>query len=377
MFTLSMPNPDGFKVNTLEQLKEHFDVRAVVSYFYDGRLLRWLKARNLTDLAEQIEKLSRLDRDLDKKLCTIFGVKYNKVRTLPPELVEILKRLIQITDDKELLEQFTEEFLSKTAHIAFEKAELNERVKNFDKIYLVSSRFLIPLERANKTYVGIGDKVTAVMESKIPIDINALNIKFKSIRVEDHTIPPEPAPLPEPSTPDITPDISVTEHLEILTAFKEIEKAISRGYMPTEKMASLQLKLENAKDIAMLRELAVLYDEVKMPAWAKDCRDKATQFEIAVVDDTPRKKKKTPQAGPEGVIQEIETLLSKPYNGTYHIKKAIRKLINIAQERRSPRFMKRASEYYRRIREYDKADECNKKAEEFERSNAKKSTRKK
>ena len=73
-FTITME--DGYKVNTLDALKKHFDINTVMGCFNDGRLLRWLKDRkNCTAEAAQVEKLSRLDRKLAKKLCTIFDVK--------------------------------------------------------------------------------------------------------------------------------------------------------------------------------------------------------------------------------------------------------------------------------------------------------------
>ena len=458
MFPLSMPRPDGYKVNNLEEFKAHFDLDSVVFYFHDGRLLRWLKARNYTESA-QVEKLSHEDENLAQKLCEIFGVKSNpKPKTLPAELVEILNRLNQITNNKEVLEKFTEEFLSKVAHVAFEQAELNERIKSFGKIYLVSSTFDIPLDRTDKTYVGIGDKVTVIIKSDKTVDFDSLNIKLKKIHIEGdnwicssdelaefeqlinsgtaksqymekmrqlkkklistknakalrmlgdlykkipefimaedcyreaNLIDNPPAQKTEPKTNDT----SVSEDVEILTVFKEIKKSISLAYTPIEKMVRLQQELEDAKDVTNLRELAVIYDEVKLLTRAKDCRTKADQIELACLENnyriktdytetsdgkgTPRKKKKTSPASPEGIIQKIEQLLSEPYNGTYHIKKAIRQLINIAQERHSSKFMQRASEYYQRIHEYDKAKECNKKAEEFKCSNANRSTRKK
>ena len=176
---------DGFNANTLEQLKEHFDIKSVVGYFYDRRLIRWLKINGCAEELSAVEKLSRLDRHLGQKLGEIFGVDGGPEPTLPAWIVEIMNRLKQYTDDKELLAQVEKELLESTAHVAFSQEELDERVTKFGKIYLVSSRFVIPLNATDKTYVGIGESARAVIKSDKIVDFDALNITFEKIRFDD------------------------------------------------------------------------------------------------------------------------------------------------------------------------------------------------
>ena len=452
---------DEFKCYTLAQLKEHFDIGSVVNYFHDRRLIRWLKINRYNEEFASLEKLSTNESNLAQELGKIFGFDVDDtVDSGNGELTILLNRLRQYTSDKKLLSQVEQELLEGTALVVFNQTEFNkEEVQYFDKIYLVSDKFVIPLDKTDKTYFGIGDKVTVIIKSDKIVDLDLLHIKLEKIRIEGdnwtrssdelaeieqlidsgtaksqymekmrqlkkklistrnaralrklgelykkipefimaedcyreaNLIDNPPAQETEPKT-NYT---SVSEDVEILTVFKEIKKSISLAYTPIEKMVRLQQELEDAKDVTNLRELAVIYDEVELLTWAKDCRTKADQIELACLENdcrikadktektpdskgTPRKKKKTSPASPEGIIQKIEQLLSEPYNGTYQIKKAIRQLINIAQERHSSKFMQRASEYYQRIHEYDKAKECNKKAEEFKCSNANRSTRKK
>lgn len=176
---------DGFNANTLEQLKEHFDIKSVVGYFYDRRLIRWLKINGCAEELSAVEKLSKLDRDLGRKLGEIFGVDGGPEPTLPAWIVEIMNRLKQYTDDKELLAQVEKELLESTAHVAFSQEELDERVTKFGKIYLVSSRFVIPLNATDKTYVGIGESARAVIKNDKIVDFAALNITFEKIRFDD------------------------------------------------------------------------------------------------------------------------------------------------------------------------------------------------
>ena len=186
-FTITMA--DGYKVNTLDTFKEHFDINTVIGFFNDGRLLRWLKDRkNCTTEAAQVEKLSRLDRELAKKLYTIFGVK-KVTDDIPIWIIEMLNRLKQYTADENLLAQVKQDLLANKACVVFNQAELDEHVKNFDKIYLVSSRFVISLDITDKAYIGIGDKVNVVIDSKGYIVYNARNIKFKDINIEDKNPP--------------------------------------------------------------------------------------------------------------------------------------------------------------------------------------------
>ena len=176
---------DGFNANTLEQLKEHFDIKSVVGYFYDRRLIRWLKINGCAEELSAVEKLSKLDRDLGRKLGEIFGVDGGPEPTLPAWIVEIMNRLKQYTDDKELLAQVEKELLESTAHVAFSQEELDERVTKFDRIYLAGNQFTIPLDETDKTYIGIGESARAVIKSDKIVDFAALNITFEKIRFDD------------------------------------------------------------------------------------------------------------------------------------------------------------------------------------------------
>ena len=174
-FTITMA--DGYKVNILEELKEHFDINIVMGCFNDGRLLRWLKDR------------SRLDRNLAEKLCAVFDLEPNG-KSLPLWIIEITNRLRNnYTNDENLLNKIKQELLTETAQVAFEQKELDEHVKNFGKIYLVSSYFTVPLDMRNKTYIGIGEKTTAFIDSKGYINRNSRNIEFENISIEDKNPP--------------------------------------------------------------------------------------------------------------------------------------------------------------------------------------------
>lgn len=376
-FTITME--DGYKVNNLDELKEHFDINTVMGCFNDGRLLRWLKDRKLSDLAEQVGTLSRLDRNLAKKLCAVFGLEPGGGETLPLWIIEIINRLRNnYTNDEELLNKIKQELLTETAHVAFNQMELDEYVKNFGKIYLVSSHFTVPLDMKDKIYIGIGEKTTAFIDSKGYINRSNRNIEFENISIEDKN-PPDKQLIEKVRTiidklrsqytsdknllkqigQDLIKRIAyvafnqteLDEHVKnfgkfylvssyftvpldmrnkiyigigketiafieskekinfdnlnikfenivvrynneqtFSEDFAEIRKLIVNGGHRTVKdgdyrvrcimrMETLEKRLEAEENAAMLRELAVLYEKISLPAYAKNCRYKAEQIE--------------------------------------------------------------------------------------------------
>lgn len=254
-FTLSMA--DGYKVNTLEELKEHFDLKSVMRFFHNGTLLRWLKARpNCKEKAAQVEALSRLDRDLGKKLCAIFGSEGDG-DSIPPWIVEAMNRLEQLTDDKNLLKRIEQELIDDKARVAFNQTELEEHVKTFDKIYLASVEFVIPLDMTGKTYIGVGAKATAVIKSSEAIDLDRLNIKLERIHIKGLTT-------------------------SIKVELAEIERLINSGASKSNymtRMLTLKKKCIDLKDAESLRKLGDLYK--KIPEWlmAEDCYSEADRID--------------------------------------------------------------------------------------------------
>jgi hypothetical protein len=63
--------PKKANIQTMDELREFFDVQAVMKCFLDGKLKTWLEDRNY----EEAEAVRQLERDLSAQLCAIFGVK--------------------------------------------------------------------------------------------------------------------------------------------------------------------------------------------------------------------------------------------------------------------------------------------------------------
>ena len=163
-------------------------MNSLVNYFHTRQLIRWLRANRYAEELAAVEKLSANENNLAQKLGAIFGFE------IPPDeipddggdIVKLLNYLKQFTDDKKLLAQIEQEVSEGTAFVARNQTELNDDIAQyFDKIYLVQGEFVIPLDKTNKIYIGIGDKVIAIIQSEKFIDFDKLNIKFNGICFND------------------------------------------------------------------------------------------------------------------------------------------------------------------------------------------------
>ena len=170
---------DGAEVRTIDELKEHFDLEAIVGYFSDGRLLTWLQSRYYDEEADKVATLDKNDSQIHKKLCAIFGVE-SEEEVDPEEIArrqERLNTLKQYTADREIWERVDQ--------VAFNQEDLGDLLdEDATLIYLCANRFTIPLRATGKEYVGIG-KAIAIIRSKEPVDFDNLNIKFKGVRFDD------------------------------------------------------------------------------------------------------------------------------------------------------------------------------------------------
>lgn len=144
---------DGFKVRTLEELKQHFDLENVLVYLLNGKLLRWLELRYYDDEVMAIKLLNISDPQLYQKLCDIFDVNLPQKIDINIEDVSrkqnrILK-IKQYTDDKKLITQ--------EENFAFNQEDLENLYRhNKTTIYLCEGTFEIPEDKCELDYVIVG-----------------------------------------------------------------------------------------------------------------------------------------------------------------------------------------------------------------------------
>lgn len=172
-FALKMK--DGAEVRTLQELKDGFDLNAVMAYFLDGKLEVWLSDRYYDDLADSIQELDKDDPELGKKLCGIFGVEYEEDTMSIEEIEERnrrINRLKEITDDESVIENVDS--------VAFSQEELADLLdEGKDTIYLCGEDFQIPVRVKGMTYIGVGTHLTidaAKKEQFVNNDIKLINL---------------------------------------------------------------------------------------------------------------------------------------------------------------------------------------------------------
>ena len=149
-FALEMK--DGVKVRTLEELREHFDMKKVVAYFFDGKLQKWLEDRYCNQEAKAVYEIGQEDPEILQKLCQILGV------VCAPEQEIDANYLLNIRKKQELLNQITEDeaILENAEKTAFNQRDIELLLQQGEKtIYLCGKTFTITILDTPITYIGI------------------------------------------------------------------------------------------------------------------------------------------------------------------------------------------------------------------------------
>lgn len=179
---------EGVKIQTMQELKENFDLKRIV-YTFDGeKFARWLEERLYDKEAEEIRKLKIEDKDLAENLCKIFGMDYDEFR----EQLDDPKTIAWRKERRERLKKFTSdaEISKRIDDVAFDQNDLEDILLDEvlpKKIYLCGESFVFPsgcFRRKNISYVGV-NKTLVIIDSKTPIDFDALNITFENIDFDD------------------------------------------------------------------------------------------------------------------------------------------------------------------------------------------------
>ena len=176
-FALEMK--DGFKVRTLEELRRNFDLEKVVEYFVDGRLERWLEDRYYEKEVNDIRQLNTTEPDVNA-LCNILNVPHDKNIAVDVTAIlrkrEKLDKLKQITSDEAILKSVD--------CVAFTQEELENIInKGQDRIYLYGQNFVIPAEKKNRMYLGIGENTTATIDVDSADTLTEQRISFYHVNI--------------------------------------------------------------------------------------------------------------------------------------------------------------------------------------------------
>lgn len=172
-FPLKMP--DGAEARTIEELREHFDLATVLSYYSNGRLAKWLEDRYYDDEAKKVAELSSSSDDLGKQICDILGVAYSEDTKV--DVGTIFKN----TDKHRRLKEFTSDdnILAAADRVAFTQEDLNDLINGGVKeIYLCGEHFTLPANIPDVTYIGVNMPMIEFNGDSVTSGIDLKNVKF-------------------------------------------------------------------------------------------------------------------------------------------------------------------------------------------------------
>ena len=179
---------DGEKVRTIEDLREHFDLKQVIDHFQSGKLLEWLEDRYYESIAKTIRTIDSDAPDFKQKLCDALGVDYED-EDISLEDMEIERekkaKLKQLTSD--------EIILSHAADVALSQEELADLLDaDRTTIYLCGKDFHIPAKE-NMHYIGILGEPFVHVNAESREELEQHQIILEHVRLPEHLeLPKEP-----------------------------------------------------------------------------------------------------------------------------------------------------------------------------------------
>lgn len=189
-FPLIMNNEK--EVRTIAELRENFNLKKVIEYYFEGKLKTWLQHRNYTQELSQLEKLECCDdrNKIPVMLCEIFDVE----QSIDLNISEIERRKSRIS----ILKSFSdnEEWEKKLEFIAFTQEELERKLMSGDlysiydnktklqirEIYLCGDTFTVSEKFKNIAYVGVNTPLVNIISTNV-FDAKANNIKFDNVKI--------------------------------------------------------------------------------------------------------------------------------------------------------------------------------------------------
>ena len=176
-FALEMA--DGTKVRiSIEELRQHFDMQSVASYYLSGKLFEWLEDRYYDDEAAKIEELDKDAPNLNAQLCAIIGVDASKFDALDVEAVE------RLNEKKSILRQKTSDstIIDNAMITALTQEDLADLLDlESPIIYLCGDKFNIPIRVEHKKYVGVLGTPKIEIRATSDDDLKAKDIIFENV----------------------------------------------------------------------------------------------------------------------------------------------------------------------------------------------------
>lgn len=170
----------GTKVRSLEELRDYFSLERVLVYMSNGKLVTWLRDRDIDEIADAIEGLDVNDSEIAQKVCKLFDVEYDDI-TIDMQKIEKRNRKLNI------IKQYTvdKKFLEVVDNVACTQDDIYDLLnEQQNTIYLCGKKFIIPTSREGVTYIGINNPLVK-FDLKKGTNINSNNIQVENVIWEE------------------------------------------------------------------------------------------------------------------------------------------------------------------------------------------------
>jgi hypothetical protein len=169
------------QVTDLKELQKNFDLAAVLAYYKNERLVKWLEERYYEDEAKKIKALDPNASDFKQQLCAALGASYES----EADNIDV-KAVFAKNEKRERLRQFTadDNMLANVDKVAFSQEDLADLLDNGAKeIYLCGDSFDIPLSKEGVRYIGVKNPNNPVVniEANELVDFEIKGIFFEGI----------------------------------------------------------------------------------------------------------------------------------------------------------------------------------------------------
>lgn len=183
---------DGTSVRTIEELREHFDLRAVLDHYSNGKLLKWLEERYYVEEAQKVKALKVSSKNFSQELCEILGVSYLERNDEGLKIDDI----ISDNERYEELKKYTvdEKILSRASDVVFTQEELDKLGERMDSlesgddgnkvVYLCGEHFIIPRLIGGVTYRGVNNpkiEFEVIFDEEYCMEPAAAGIDFQNV----------------------------------------------------------------------------------------------------------------------------------------------------------------------------------------------------
>lgn len=175
---------DGVKVRSLDELRKHFDIEKIVTYFLNGKLQKWLEDRYYESEVKAIQTIDSMNPDIEL-LCHILGV--DSCQLSSNDVVAIQKQNKKL----DLLKQLTDDpnILANISHTALTQEELEELLNAGEKtIYLCGKTFSIPMDKEYRTYIGICGKPDIIIDACSVDELERRHISFDNVQMPENIV---------------------------------------------------------------------------------------------------------------------------------------------------------------------------------------------